>query len=185
MATNRTFQFIGNGYGNTPVTLTATINSTEIFSGPIPTLDQTPIIYDPAGQVVLFSINDSAALNTDFSGSLPMTVVASGGYSVNFGVILSNYYQGNVNVDPNAGTVDHFGSCYTGTPINSQGSLDPRSSVVIDGVPQIQHRPPNGVWNYGVPSGSTITYNFNISTGQVSNVAGNVSNYIGPYTTTP
>ena len=182
MAANRTFQFMGNGYGNTPVTVTASINSTQIFSGTIPTLDQEPT-YDPAGQVVLFSITDSAALNTDFSGSLPMTVVTSGGYGVNFGEINSNYYQGSLSLG--AGTVDHFGGCYTGTPINSQGTSDPRSSVVIDGVPQTQYRPPDGTWNYGLTSGSTMTYNFNISIGQVGNVVGSVTNYTGPHTATP
>jgi hypothetical protein len=185
MAANRTFQFMGNGYGDTPVTVTATINSTTIFSGTVPTLDQAPGPYDPAGQVVLFSIDDSAALNTDFAGSLPMTVVASGGYSVNFGEINSNYFQGNVANNIGAGTVDHFGQCYTGTPVNSQGTSDPRSSVVIDGIPQTQYRPPDGAWNYGLSSGSTMTYNFNIGLGQVSNVAGNVSNYTGPHTPTP
>ena len=185
MAANRTFQFMGNGYGNTPVTVTATINSTQVFSGTIPTLDQAAGPYDPAAQVVLFSIDDSAALNTDFSGSLPMTVVASGGYSVNFGVINSNYFQGNVDNNPRVGTVDNFGLCYNGQPVNSQGTSDPRSSVVINGVPQIQYRPPDGAWNYNVPAGGTMTYNFNIGLGQISNVGGNTANYTGPYTATP
>ena len=186
MAANRTFQFMGNGYGDTPVTVTATINSTTIFSGTVPTTagpTPAPGPWDPADQVVLFSIDDSAALNTDFAGSLPMTVVASGGNSVNFGQINSNYFQGDVaNV---AGTVDNFGTCYNGSPINSQESQDPRSSVVIDGIPQTQTRPPDGTWSYILSSGSTMTYNFNISLGQVSNVAGNVTNYAGPHTTTP
>ena len=188
MAANRTFQFMGNGYGDTPVTVTATINSTTIFSGTVPTTAGPPPgpgPYDPADQVVLFSIDDSAALNTDFSGSLPMTVVASGGYGVTFEEINSNYYQGKGANNIGAGTVDHFGQCYTGTPINSQGTSDPRSSVVIDGIPQTQTRPPDGTWSYGLSSGSTMTYNFNISLGQISNVVGSVTNYTGPHTPTP
>ena len=183
MAANRTFQFMGNGYGDTPVTVTATINSTIIFSGTVPTISGVPDGYTPENHVVLFSV-DSADLNTDFSGNVPMTIVISGGNSVNFGQINSNYYQGNVATDPNAGTVDHFDQCYNGTPINSHESQDPRSSVVIDGVTQTQVRPPDGTWNYSVSTGSTMTYNFNIGIGQVDTARGNAESYTGSFTPT-
>ena len=184
MAQNRTFQFMGNGYGDTPVTVTATINSTTIFSGTVPTTAGLPPEPGPwpTSTVVLFSIVDSAEFNTDFSGSVPMAVVVDGGYGVTFEEINSNYYQGNVVTDPNSGTVGHFNSCYYGVPTNSQGSLDPRSSVVIDGVPQTQTRPPDGTWSYFLNSGSRMTYNFNIGLGQISNVVGNSASYVGPHT---
>jgi hypothetical protein len=184
---NRTFQFVGNGYGDTPVSITVTVAGTQIFSGEIPTInepiDPPPIVY-PSAQVILFVLPDSAALNTDFSGSLNTTITVSGGYGVNFGEINSNYYLGNVQVDPGAGTVDNFSQCYFGKPVNSEGTTDPRSSVVINSVPVEAVRPPDGCWNWLVPAGETMTYNWNISLGQVSNVVGNVTSYTGPFTTT-
>ena len=186
MAANRTFQFYGIGYGNTPVTVTARVNSTEIFSGEIATIDQPidPVPYptpDIANTTVLFSLADSALLNTDFAGSLPMTVVVTGGEGALFGVIESNYYQGNVAQDPNAGTVGNFGLSYTGIPTNSEGTTDPRSSVAIDGVTQVPPLPiSSGEWVWLIPTGSTMTYNWNISLGQVGNVVGDSATYTAP-----
>ena len=184
---NRTFQFIGNGYGDTPVSLTVTVGGTQIFSGEIPTTNE-PLppapVWDPSAQVVLFELPDSAALNTNFSGSLNTTITVSGGYGVQFAEIMSNYYLGNVQIYPGAGTVDNFSQCYMGKPINSESSLDPRTSVVIGGVAVSATRPPDGCYNWIVPAGETMTYNWNISLGQVSNVVGNVNSYTGPYTTT-
>jgi hypothetical protein len=188
MAQNRTFQFLGNGYGDTPVSLTVTVAGTQIFSGEIPTVNEPidpPPEWNPSTQVVLFELPNSVALNTDFSGSLNTTITVSGGYGVNFGEIDSNYYIGNVVTYPGAGTVDNFSQCYTGIPTSSDSSEDPRSSVTIGGVSQPTVRPPNGAWNWLVSSGETITYNWNISLGQVSDVVGNTTAYTGPYTATP
>lgn len=187
MAENRTFQFWGQGYGSDPVTITASINSTQIYSGVIPTIagpaEPWPVV-PPNEQVILFSIDNSSALNTNFAGSLPMTIVVSGGNGVLFGEINSNYYVGNVLVDPNAGTVNNFSQNYIGNPPNSDGSMDPRSSVTQNGTPCVVSRPPDGCWNYYVETNSTFAYNFNISLGQVGNIIGDTTSYSGPYTTT-
>lgn len=186
MAANRTFQFYGIGYGNTPVTVTARVNSTEIFSGEIATIDQPfdPVPYPPpeiASTTVLFSLTDSALLNTDFAGSLPMTVVVTGGEGVMFGEIESNYYLGNVTQDPNAGTVGNFAQCYNGQPTNSESTPDPRSSVAIDGLQQVPPLDPSaGCWVWLIPAGSTMTYNWNISLGQVGNAIGDSATYVAP-----
>ena len=185
MAANRTFQFYGLGYGNTPVTVTAHVNSTEIFSGEITTVDQPIVPYpQPIPPEVetnlMFSLADSALLNTDFAGSLPMTVAVSGGYGAMVGWIKCNYYQGNIQTDPAAGTVGNFGICYLGTPTNSEGSLDSRSSVTIGGIPQTPNRPPNGQWIWLVPTASTMSYNWNIGVGQIGNVVGNSATYTAP-----
>ena len=82
----------------------------------------------------------------------------------------------------------------TPTPVNSENTGDARSSVTINGVaqPPYNHTPPNnGTWPWEFPPGDVVTYNWNISTGMVANVAnvadpeiGNVSNqgllYRGP-----
>jgi len=185
MAQNRTFQFYGLGYGNTPVSVTARINSTEIFSGEIPTIDHPidPWPYPQPAEVdttVLFSLTDSALLNTDFAGSLPMTVIVTGGYGAMVSLINSNYYTGNIELDPNAGTVNNYSACYYGTPANSNGTIDPRSSVAINDVPQVVALNPQGCNTWLVPSGSTLTYNWNISIGQVGNVPGDSVSYTAP-----
>ena len=189
MAANRTFQFYGIGYGNSNVSITASVNSTQLYSGPIPTLDLpvSPSPTPPASeQDVLFEIPDNALLNTNFSGSLPMTVTVTGGSGVVLGQIYSNYYVGNVQTDPNAGTANNYSWCYWGTPPNSEGTEDPRSSVYIDGVQQVPPLPKSlGCWNWFLNTGDTLTYNWNIGIGQVGNIQGNVSGYTGPFTTTP
>lgn len=185
MATNRTFQFYGIGFGSTPVTVTARVNNTEIFSGEIPTIDRPidPYPYpmpEATGKTVLFRLVDSALLNTDFAGSVPMTVEVTGGYGAIFSKINSNYYRGNVTQTPTAGTVNNFGISYTGVPTNSEGSKDSRSSVIIDGVAQTTQRPPDGTWWWLVPTNTTMSYNWNISVGQVGNTLGNFSSYTAP-----
>ena len=182
MAENRTFQFQGQGLGSEPATIIARINSTQVYSGPVPTTDIpiSPIPQiTPENMVTLFTIANSALLNTDFSGSLPMTIEVTGGSGVLFGEINSNYYLGNVNTG--AGTVDNFGQCYDGNPTNSEATVDPRSSVYIDGVQQVPPLAKSlGCWSWLIPTGSTITYNFNISLGQIANVVGNSANYTPP-----
>lgn len=187
MAENRTFQFYGQGFGSSNVSITASVNSTQLYSGSVPTVDQpvSPIpIPDPENQVVLFEIPDSTVLNTDFAGSLPMTVEVTGGSGVIFGVIYSNYYQGNVSTG--AGSATNFSFNYTGTPTNSEGTPDPRSSVYINGVQQVPPlEPSKGCWYWFLNPGDVMTCNWNISIGQVANVVGSTSTYTGPFTTTP
>ena len=187
MAQSRTFQFYGVAYGNTPVTITAKINSTEVFSGAVATVAETfpPDTYPAVGaQGVLFTIDNSAVLNTDFAGSLPMTLDITGGDGVVVQNILCNYYAGNVQINPGSGTADNFGVSYYGTPANSEGTQDSRSSVIINGVAQTPPTRPTGeggTWPWEVPSGQTLGHNWNISLGQVANVAGNISTYTGDY----
>ena len=130
---------------------------------------------------MLFSLSDSALLNTDFAGSLPSTVTVTGGYGAMVGWIDCNYYQGNTQTDPAAGTVGNFGKSYHGTPTNSEGTPDPRSSVYIDGVQQVPPlEPSTGRWIWLVPTGSTMTYNWNIGVGQVGNAVGDSATYTAP-----
>jgi hypothetical protein len=185
MAQNRTFKFYGLGYGDTPVTVTASVNSTQIFSGTVPTVDQPidPWPYptpEEVGTTVLFTVPDSALFNTDFAGNVPMTVTISTGSGALLGLINSNYYAGNVEIDPGAGTANNFSICYFSQPPNSDGTTDPRSNTAIDGVVQTIPLHPEGCNVWRVLSGSTITYNWNISVGQVGNVLGNSASYTSP-----
>ena len=64
------------------------------------------------------------------------------------------------------GTVDTFKPCFNGTPTNSDGTLDSRSGVQINGLTQDRPAPPSGEWTWEVTAGSTIEYNFNVSLGR-------------------
>jgi len=230
---NRTLQFYGLAYGDSNVSLTATINGTTVFSGEVPTIN-SPMPVPPvdfSNEVILFSIENSTLFPTNYSGAYPMSIAVSGGYAavlnnincnymltnnVNTTVMENSSISGNVltvgtvssgtvaigqrltgtdvvantsivsgsgttwivnnsQIGPNTtiigkfnkpvdGTANDYVLCYNGNPVNSEGTPDPRSSVVIDGINQV---PPlsksSGLWGWIVPSGSTISYNLNIS----------------------
>ena len=193
MAENRTFNFMGQAYGSGPVSVEALIGGTTVFNGTVPAvaepLPDTPP--DTASEVVLFQLANIANLNTDFAGNVPMEIRVMGGEGCIFGTIDSNYYLGNVgntfNPNPgNYGTVDNFLPCYGGTPTNSEGTPDVRSSVMFNGVQQVPPNPASeGCWVWIVPSGSTLSYNFNVGIGMVGTVTGNTANYVGAYTPVP
>ena len=64
------------------------------------------------------------------------------------------------------GTADVFSTCFNGTPTNSEGTPDSRSSVQLNGVQQVPPVEPSfGEWTWLVDSGSTLEYNFNVSAG--------------------
>ena len=67
------------------------------------------------------------------------------------------------------GNASVFDNCYFGTPVNSEGTADPRSSVTIDGIVQNPQRDgEDGTWGWIVPQGSTIAHNLNIALGNVA-----------------
>jgi hypothetical protein len=68
--------FYGYGYGSTPANVTVTLNSAEIFSGEIPTLDQESVFLHPDEQVVIFT----AQIPMDFAGNANVVVTANNGY---------------------------------------------------------------------------------------------------------
>jgi hypothetical protein len=73
---------------------------------------------------------------------------------------------------PVTGNATGFLNSFTGTPTNSENTLDSRSSVSIDDVAQIPPNPPRDTlisnWTWVVPQGSTISYNLNTSLGNVA-----------------
>ncbi len=189
MAQNRTFQFYGVGLGNTPVTVAASINGTQVFSGAVTTVPGTafPVDVPPLPEIysttLAFTVADSALLNTDYAGHYPMTLTVSGGNGIVISQIMSNYYPGNRQVTPNAGSADHYNLCYSGVPVNSDNTKDPRSSVTINGVATVPARigdTESGTWMWQIPSPVTVVHNLNVSIGQVGNVVGNIGNYTPP-----
>jgi hypothetical protein len=88
--TTRTLQILGNGFGSTPANITAIVEGTTVFSGPVPTLNQSlpelPNLSYTDQSVVLFSFDH----DVDFTGTLPITYEVTGS-PVLFTNILSNY----------------------------------------------------------------------------------------------
>jgi len=90
---NRTLQFYGTAYGDSNVSLTATINGTTVFSGEVPTIN-SPIPVPPihfSNEDILFSIENSTLFPTNYSGAYPMSIAVSGGYAAALGNINCNY----------------------------------------------------------------------------------------------
>ena len=96
---NRTLQFYGCAYGDSNVSLTATINGTTVFSGEVPTIN-SPVPVPPvdfSNEIILFSIENSTLFPTNYSGAYPMSITVSGGYAAAFNDINCNYMPtGNV-----------------------------------------------------------------------------------------
>jgi hypothetical protein len=76
MATTRTMNFYGYGYGSIPVNVQVTLNGTEIFSGEIPTLDQVSVYTHPEDQTLIFSTQ----IPMDFAGNANVAVTVNNGY---------------------------------------------------------------------------------------------------------
>ena len=67
---------------------------------------------------------------------------------------------------PVSSGASEFLPAFNGTPVNSEGTPDPRSSVEIDGVTQVPPTlPSQGIWTWIVPQGSTLSCNLNVSVG--------------------
>ena len=110
----------------------------------------------PADQVLANTLVDSGSDST-WTVNNSQTVSATTLYAINY--------------NNRAGNATSFLSCYDGTPTNSEGTPDPRSSVTLDGVQQVPPKPASqGVWTWVINSGSTLACNLNVSLGNVANV---------------
>lgn len=149
----RTLRFYGKAYGETPVSLTVSINGNELFNGPVSTAPGTP----PRGlanneQEILFTVPFPRGATG--RGSFPMTVAVSGGDSVILGSIDSNYAPTGVGTDTGA---DTYWGVYNG---------DARSDVQIDGVAQadpVREAEYTGSYCWLVYTGSTLSCNLNLA----------------------
>lgn len=71
---NRTIQIFGQGYGTTPCTINAVFAGNTVFSGPIPTVEDTPSQSDVVPTQVLFSFDVPMSLQ----GNFPVSISFSG-----------------------------------------------------------------------------------------------------------
>ena len=172
MALKRTMKFCGYAYGNVPVQLNAHINGVQVFSGTVATLNETmpDADLDMKDAPALFTVENSELFLTTFEGFYPMTLSVATGDGVLVADTLTNYTLWvDTNGDPQQGTADKFVSSYDGTPVNSESTPDPRSSVTIDGAAQVPPLEPSpGIWTWVVPAGSTLACNLNVSVGSAN-----------------
>ena len=175
--TNRTLQFLGAAYGNSAVTVTATIDNVVVYNTTVTTADEQVPLPEDIGNLTftpLFSVENSDQFPIEFAGARTMSLTVSGGDGIILTDVLSNYMQqisnvGNVFTEtPGNATV--FSSCYVNkTPTNSEDTPDCRSSVVLNGNVQVPPLSPStGTWTWTVDNGSTLVCNLNVSLGNVA-----------------
>jgi hypothetical protein len=155
--TTRNFIQCGQAYGSTPASITATIDGTVVFSGPISTLDTpVPIRPDPSVDVLptIFTWTNTVA----FSGTQSYSITVSGSP-----LLLS--FTGADHCIPN--NVADFGVVYVYDD-NGVMVADPFTDVAIDGV-AMQRGPDNaelsGQWQWLIPAGYTFTATLNVNAG--------------------
>jgi len=164
--TNRTLQFLGLAYGNSAVTITATIDNVVVYNDTVTTLDE--VMLDPGTDWTttnqLFAVENSDQFPIEFAGSRVMSVTVTGGEGIFLTHVLSNYMAQSAQV----GNATTFVSCYYGTPTNSEETSDCRSNVVIDGVAPEPYVKSPGIWTWQVNDGSTLVCNLNVGLGNVA-----------------
>lgn len=150
MAT-RTITQQGQAYGATTASITASINGTEIFSGPVLTLDQPPPPM-PGTQIVnnLFSWT----VDTSFTGSQTLSISVLGSLLILADTQANYILPGNVAADQ--------GLSYWQT-IDSQEVVDPFTNVTIDGSAQTRGSQPTGQWYWLIQPGQTFQATVNIT----------------------
>ena len=169
MVQNRTIQFIGYAYGSSPVTLTAEINGSTVFSGEVPTIDGPvpPPRNDLSSATPLFLIENNALFSTDFSGQYPMTISVTNGTGVILGEVRSNYMN-------NTGEARYGNSTTFLNIATNTDYRDPRTNVVINGTPETPVRPPDGscdgAWPWIVNNPGTIDFNLQVGIGNCGNI---------------
>ena len=156
--TIRNFKQCGQAYGSTPASITATIDGTVVFSGPVSTLDQPlPILPEPSDDVsppTLFTWTNTV----DFAGTQSYSIAVTGSPLL-LGFTGADHCVANY--------VAQFSSTYT-YEIGGVVVADPLTNVSIDGT--VRTRGPDnqtlsGQWQWLIPAGSTLTATLNVNAG--------------------
>jgi hypothetical protein len=155
--TTRNFKQRGQAYGSTPASITATIDGTVVYSGPISTLD-TPLPIRPCVANVSIPTIFTWTNNVDFAGTQSYSIAVIGSQLL-LDCTLADHCVAN--------NVAQFSSPYIYND-NGVTVADPLTNVAIDGV--AQQRGPNnselsGQWQWLIPAGSTFTATLNVNAG--------------------
>jgi len=158
---NRTLQFFGQGYGPEAPIVTATIDGTTVFVGPVANFTDTapPQIFVPADYEYLFSAEipfNSANAN------LTMNVSFTGATALVLGEVLINYAP---QVVANSVVSSSGASGF----LESYPAGDCRTNVTIDGVSQTTPDPrPTGLegdWTWQIAEGNVLSYTLLVNSG--------------------
>jgi hypothetical protein len=155
--TTRNFIQYGQAYGSTPASITATIDGTVVFSGPVTTVD---LPLPGRGNT---SVSDLPTLFTwtntvEFVGAQSFSIAVTGCQLVLDCTAADNTA---------ANSISEFCSFYKQT-IGNVTVYDPFTNVTIDGM-AMQRGPNNdelsGQWQWLIPAGSTFTATLNVDAG--------------------
>lgn len=155
--TTRNFIQRGQAYGPTTASITASIDGTVVFSGPISTVD-TPMPTRPDLSTdpmpTIFTWTNTVA----FAGTQSYSISVTGSP-----LLLSSSSADNCV----ANNISSFLTFYT-YEIDGVTVADPLTNVAIDGV-AMQRGPDNstlsGQWEWVIPAGSTLTATLNVNAG--------------------
>ena len=170
--------------GSYPMTMTVTGGS-GVVVGPVLSNYMSNFVFDEQCQLTNASINGSALTFDSVTGNVsakqslrgqgiaPSTHIIDGSgtaWTVNKNQTVGPVAVSGGKWSETAGNATDFLPCYNGTPTNSEGTRDPRSSVTIDGVAQVSSvmSTTHGAWSWEVPTGSTLVYNLNVSIGNTA-----------------
>lgn len=94
MAYNRSLRFYGVGFGSTPAEIVAQVNGVQVYSGPVPTLNEPrPANFNPFLQEqIMFTIENSSEFNTEFQGVVPVSITVTSGDLVIFTSVTANHW---------------------------------------------------------------------------------------------
>jgi hypothetical protein len=153
--TIRNFKQYGQAFGATTASITATIDGTVVFSGPVSTLN-TPVPSLPGDIETseIFTWTNTVA----FAGTQSYSVAVTGSPLL-LGSTAADYCVAN--------NISHFDAFYT-YEIGGVTVADPFTNVAIDGVSRTRG-PDNstlaGQWQWLIPAGSTFTATLNVNAG--------------------
>lgn len=162
--TDRTFKQFGQAYGSTPATITVTLDGTEIYSGPVSTLDEPFPTFPDAGTsygVEIFSWTESVV----YEGTKELSISVSGSPLL-LADTLANYTG---TIDPSTGNAVTSGATgyvpFHNETIEGVSYAIPFSYETLDGVSVSRPIDPDlpGQYYYTIPVGSTFTCTVNMT----------------------
>lgn len=169
MAIERTFIQQGQGYGSTPVNITAKIGNVVVHTGPVPTVDGIPprggIPGGDAGPLVnLFSWTKDSS----FVGQQDVEITVDNGLLLMTQTV-ANYTDITLAGNLIPGNASSF-TCFFVENIDGFEIGDPYTEEKINGISQEEHPDPaqlSGQWWWYIPGGSTFTAKLNVAGGNV------------------
>ena len=153
--TNRTIRLHGQGFGPTAVEISATANGSQVFNGPVPTVDQplVPLPWPLDQSEILFSFE----VPMEFQGTMPMEITVNSGSGILLEKISINYVALSNNVSSGAqGFEFNFVSESDIYDFRLDGNPSP-SLVCPPGL--------NGDWTLPLTVNSTFAATFKINAG--------------------